>query len=168
MPSRRATWRASSTVSGEQQLPNRAVRSSGSRHGHTRSVMPTTSWPCSTSRAAATEESTPPLIPTTTRSAMSGSLPALAARAGDELGQAVQLFARGVGDLDPARALGPDQPHPRGERRAERVLHGGQVGGSPQQTPGRLDALLLDVLFGCADRPRVGEDLLSQLELLGG
>ena len=70
MPRRRATWRASSTVSGEQQLPKRRVASSDSRHGQTRSVTPTTSWPASTSSAAATDESTPPLMPTTMRSAM--------------------------------------------------------------------------------------------------
>ena len=70
MPSRRATCRASSTVAGEQQLPKRLAGSSLSCQGQTRSVMPTTSKPCSTSRAAATEESTPPERPTTMRSAM--------------------------------------------------------------------------------------------------
>ncbi len=70
MPSRRATCRASSTVAGEQQLPNLRAASWGGCHGHTRSVMPTTSKPCSTRMAAATEESTPPDSPTTMRSAM--------------------------------------------------------------------------------------------------
>jgi hypothetical protein len=70
MPSRRATWRASSTVAGEQQLPKRWAPSWDGCHGHTRSVMPTTSKPCSTRTAAATEESTPPESPTTMRGAM--------------------------------------------------------------------------------------------------
>ena len=70
MPSRRATCRASSTVAGEQQLPKRWAASVAGCHGHTRSVTPTTSTPCSTRIAAATEESTPPESPTTMRSAM--------------------------------------------------------------------------------------------------
>src|SRR5207245_2279584 len=53
-----------------QQLPNRFVGSAVSCQGQTRMVMPTTSAPCSTSKAAATDESTPPLIPTTMRSVM--------------------------------------------------------------------------------------------------
>ena len=70
MPSWRATARAASTASGEQHEPKRWLPSSGSRQGQTRSVTPTTSKPCSTSSAAATDESTPPLRPTTRRSAI--------------------------------------------------------------------------------------------------
>ena len=49
-----------------------AEASAASCHGQTRIVTPTTSWPASVSSAAATEESTPPLIPTTMRSARHG------------------------------------------------------------------------------------------------
>jgi hypothetical protein len=65
MPSWRATARAPDAVAGEQQAPNRAASFSGAAHGAVRSVIPTTLHPASTSRAAATELSTPPLIPTT-------------------------------------------------------------------------------------------------------
>src|SRR5215831_7035552 len=60
MPSCSATRRASSTSATEQQpesdSPPQSLR-----------VVPTTSWPCSTSSAAATEESTPPDMATMTR-----------------------------------------------------------------------------------------------------
>ena len=69
MPRRLATCRAPSAVSNEQQDPKRFAGSSGSFQGQTRKVTPTTSWPCSSNRAAATDESTPPLMPTTMRSA---------------------------------------------------------------------------------------------------
>src|SRR3990170_1897121 len=66
MPSRSQAARASSVSSTEQQL--RWCRgASGSSSVHSRMVTPTTSYPCSRSRAAATEESTPPDIATTTR-----------------------------------------------------------------------------------------------------
>src|SRR5215813_2703466 len=63
MPRRAATARASSMSSGLQQLPQRAAP----EYDHTRRVMPRTSCPCSTSSAAAADESTPPLMATTTR-----------------------------------------------------------------------------------------------------
>src|SRR3990170_26961 len=68
MPSVRATRRASSTASVPQHAPKRRSGSAGSRQGQTRIVTPTTSKPCSTRSAAATDESTPPLMPTTMRS----------------------------------------------------------------------------------------------------
>src|SRR5580765_7051859 len=113
MPSLRATWRASSTLSGEQQLPNLAARLSGSRQGHTRRVTPMTSTPCSTMRAAATDESTPPLIPATIRSftestlresgptVPSQHLRLLPARPHDQLDESIELFSRVVRHLDP-------------------------------------------------------------------
>ena len=60
IPSCWATRRASSTSATEQQ-----PESDGPPHSL--SVAPTTSWPCSTRSAAATEESTPPDIATSTR-----------------------------------------------------------------------------------------------------
>src|SRR5579859_5969890 len=63
MSSSEATRRASSTAESEQHPPCRALSSWSSR-GHCCSVMPTTSWPCAWSSAAATEESTPPDIAT--------------------------------------------------------------------------------------------------------
>src|SRR5437588_5372586 len=59
MPSRVATRRASDTAESEQQPPCFSSSASSSR-GHCWSVTPTTSWPAACSRAAATEESTPP------------------------------------------------------------------------------------------------------------
>src|ERR1700733_1130206 len=60
MPSCWATRRASSTSATEQDPESEAPP-------HSLSVAPGTSWPCSTRRAAATEESTPPDIATRTR-----------------------------------------------------------------------------------------------------
>src|SRR3989442_15335916 len=57
---RRASWRSSM----EQQLPNEVCPSLWSYSCIDR---PMTSWPCSASRAAATDESTPPDIATTMR-----------------------------------------------------------------------------------------------------
>src|SRR5689334_5546673 len=168
MPRRRATARASATVSGEQQLPNLRAASSGSCQGQTRSVTPTTSWPCSTSSAAATDESTPPLIPTTMRSAMlTRKLARSLARRRDQLAEPVELLARGIRDLDPARALVADDAHARGERDAQRVLDRGELGGAPQRPAGRLYALGLHPLLGRAHRPRVRENLLAKLQLIG-
>ena len=65
MSSRRATWRAAAAVPAEQQAPNRCAASVGSSQGAVRRVTPTTSCPASRRRAAATELSTPPLMPTT-------------------------------------------------------------------------------------------------------
>ncbi len=64
MPSLWQTARASITACGPQHLSSTRDTQSC---GHSLSVMPTTSYPCSTSNAAAADESTPPLIPTTTR-----------------------------------------------------------------------------------------------------
>src|SRR5512144_1113185 len=164
MPSRRATARASATVSGEQQLPNFRVGSSGSRHGHTRSVIPMTSTPCSTRRAAATDESTPPLRPTTMRSCM----PSILARGRrDQLGQAIELLAGGVGDLDAARALAADEAHAGGQRHAKRVLDRGELRRPPEMPAHRARALGLYALLGRAHGPRVRQDLLAKTELLG-
>src|SRR4029077_21248721 len=162
MPRRRATARASSTVSGEQQLPNLRVASSGSRHGHTRSVTPITSKPCSTRSAAATEESTPPLRPTTIRSVIRSSTSRR-----DELGEAIELLARGVNDLDPPGALGSHESHPGRERDAERIFDRGQIGRATKLAAGGPGSLGLHALLGGAYRPRVGQDLVAQLELVG-
>src|SRR5262245_50832929 len=63
MPSCAATRRASSTSLTLQQPESDSPPQS-------LSVTPVTSWPCSSSNAAATDESTPPLIATSTRSAV--------------------------------------------------------------------------------------------------
>src|SRR3989338_3849497 len=68
MPSRSATSRASSISRAEQQTFSLGT-SSHSSLGHSLREMPTTSYPCCFRSAAATEESTPPLMATTTRSA---------------------------------------------------------------------------------------------------
>ena len=108
MPSAPATRRASSTASVPQHEPNRAEASVASCHGHTRIVTPTTSWPASVRSAAATEESTPPLIPTTMRSAGMESV----SRA-KQSRDALELLGIRVGDLDPALSLAPDDADPR-------------------------------------------------------
>ncbi len=61
MPSRSHTRFASRTALTEQQP------FSASEDSHSCIVTPVTSWPCSRSSAAATEESTPPLMATKTR-----------------------------------------------------------------------------------------------------
>jgi hypothetical protein len=100
--------------------------------------MPITSKPCSTSNAAATEESTPPLI------------------------------ARGVDVLDAARALVADHAHARGERNAQRVFHRRELHRAPYRPAHhRPCALGLHALLGGAHRPRVREDLLTELQLFG-
>src|SRR5215210_3766237 len=65
MPSWPATRRASSAASSEQQLFLNSLTESAT--SWSRIHTPTTSWPCSWSIAAATEESTPPDIATSTR-----------------------------------------------------------------------------------------------------
>src|SRR4030095_15950026 len=94
---------------------------------------PTTSKPCSTSSAAATEESTPPLMPTITRSFNAGA-PALpspgSAPRRQDLGDAVEVLGRRIGDLDAAVAFIAHEPHSRGQRLAKRVLERGELGGS--------------------------------------
>src|SRR5262245_26228217 len=170
MPSCRATARAPSTDSVEQHEPKRRLASSGSRQGQTRRVTPPTSKPCSASSAAATEESTPPLMPTTTRS-FNARAPALPSPASaprrQDLGKAVEVLGRRVGDLDAAVTLVPHEPHPRGQRLAERVLERGELGRSAGGTARLDDALLLHALLGRAHRPRVRKDLLAEAELLG-
>src|SRR5271170_2935526 len=64
MPSLWETLRASMTACGPQHLSSARFTQSC---GQSFSVMPTTSYPCSSNNAAAAEESTPPLMPTTTR-----------------------------------------------------------------------------------------------------
>src|ERR1035441_10867053 len=59
MPSIWATRRASSTSATEQQPESESPPQSFS-------VAPTTSWPCSIKRPAATDQSTPPLMATRT------------------------------------------------------------------------------------------------------
>src|SRR5215470_5167892 len=120
MPSARATWRASSTASVPQQLPNRFVGASASCRGQTRMVIPTTSYPCSTSKAAATDESTPPLIPTMTRSANLDS-------SSEQTAQALELLGSRVCDLDPTAPIIPDDAHAGHQRPLQHVLEGGQL-----------------------------------------
>src|SRR6266478_1273607 len=64
MPRACATPRASAIACGPQHLSSARERQSC---GHTFIVIPTTSYPCCFSKYAATLESTPPLIPKTTR-----------------------------------------------------------------------------------------------------
>src|SRR5579872_4891611 len=66
MPRRCATARASA-ISSTPQHCRRPTGAFGSPSVQSRIVTPMTSRPCSTSSAAATDESTPPLIPTMTR-----------------------------------------------------------------------------------------------------
>src|SRR6185436_3948453 len=105
MPSVAATRRASSTASVPQHEPKRAEASVASCQGHTRIVTPTTSWPASLRSAAATEESTPPLIPTTMRSLGMASV-----SRGQQPRDPLQLLGIRVGDLDTPLALGPHDP----------------------------------------------------------
>src|SRR3954469_20891395 len=63
-----ATRRASCRSSIEQQLPNDRSPLLLCDASYSCMDRPMTSWPCSTSSPAATDESTPPLIATTTRS----------------------------------------------------------------------------------------------------
>src|SRR5688572_10557960 len=103
MPSVRATRRASSTASLPQQAPKGFVASPPGAPGQTRIVTPMTSCPRSTSIAAATDESTPPDMPTTTRERSV----ILSPRAGPhQLRQALELLGVGVRDLDRPGALG--------------------------------------------------------------
>src|SRR5215510_15713673 len=62
-----ATRRASCRSSIEQQLPNDRSPSAVSDASYSCIDRPMTSWPCSASSAAATDESTPPDIATTIR-----------------------------------------------------------------------------------------------------
>src|SRR5207248_628439 len=102
MPSSRATRRASSTASLPQHEPKRRAGSSDSFHGQTRMVTPITSKPRSTRSAAATDESTPPDMPTTMREDI--GLMILGAPA-QQFGEPLELLGVGVADLDRAGAL---------------------------------------------------------------
>src|SRR5882724_13388952 len=122
-------------------------------------VTPTTSTPRSTRSAAATEESTPPDMPTTMREAMTSmgliiSSPrtagfdhrlacrggshrgpatfrlALPARA-EQFGEALELVGVGVRDLDGAEPLAAADADARHERALERLLDGRQLGRVP-------------------------------------
>src|SRR2546428_9229371 len=128
MPSARATRRASSTASLPQHEPNRRAGSSDSFHGQTRMVTPITSKPRSTRSAAATEESTPPDMPTTMREDMTliilgppaprlphGLARRLRARA-QRFGEPLELARVLVGHLDGAGALAAPDAHARHER----------------------------------------------------
>ena len=147
MARRRATWRASSTVSGEQQLPNRRTPASasaaGSCHGQTRSVTPTTSWPCSTRSAA------PP------RSRRRRSSRRRSARESSDRFRALRSTRRATcprsdraGGRGPrarcrrsrsAVALVADEAHARRELLAQRVLQRRQLGAAARRTA-RADA----------------------------
>src|SRR5258705_2989502 len=160
MPRRSATRRASSTASLPQHEPNRETGSSP--RPHTRMVMPTASAPASTRRAAATEESTPPLMPTTMRS-LTGSV----SRA-EQRGEPLELVGVGVGDLDAALALAADDAHTRHERALQGFLERGELRRAaallgPRRAAGGGPAH--GGLRG-AHRPVVREDLVAQLEPL--
>src|SRR6266850_1716662 len=127
MPRARATSRASPADSAEQQLPNRFTGSVDSRHGQTRSVTPTTSYPPSTSSAAATDESTPPLMPTTMR-CMPAILPSPLRQ---KLRESLQLFGVGVGDFDLASPAVSGDRDAGQERALEGLLQRGQLGRVP-------------------------------------
>src|SRR5213593_1920787 len=159
MPSSRATRRASSTASLPQHEPKRRAGSSDSFHGQTRMVTPITSTPRSTRSAAATDESTPPDIPTTIRGRMSfdyrlasngrGSItgsPRLRLRLGprprdvlrlalppraEQFREALELLGVRIRDLDRADALAAADPYARHERALQRRLHRGQLRGAP-------------------------------------
>src|SRR4029450_7035820 len=163
MPSALATRRASSTASVPQHEPKRAEASAASCHGQTRIVTPTTSWPASVSSAAATEEATPPLIPTTMRSADMESV----SRA-KQSREAFELLGVGVDDLDGPLALAAHDADTRHERSLQCVLDGGQLGGAaallgtPRPGLGRG----ADAVLGRAHRPSGGEGVSVGLGLV--
>src|SRR5688500_11776918 len=133
MPSVRATRRASSEASVPQQEPKRAAPSASGRV-HTFMVTPTTSKPCSTSSAAATDESTPPDMPTTMRSRSRTPLMA-SVSLGEQGGQTLELLGIGVDDLDLAALVGAGDTHAGHERALQPVLERGELGGA---APARL------------------------------
>src|SRR5260221_5030319 len=67
MSSLSETRRASSTAPSAQHASSRSISGMFGRSGHTFKVTPITSWPACLSRAAVTELSTPPDMPTITR-----------------------------------------------------------------------------------------------------
>src|SRR5262245_8931785 len=155
MPTRSATRRASSTASLPQQEPKRETGSSPWLRPHTRMVTPTASYPASTSSAAATEESTPPLMPTTMRCRLTRSV----SRA-DQHGEPLELVGVGVADLDASQALAADDAHARHERALQAFLERGQLRRAPallrpRRASGGGGA---HGVLGCAHRPVVGEN----------
>src|SRR5687767_9397982 len=170
MPIVRATRRASSEASVPQQEPKRGAPSASGRV-HTFMVTPTTSKPCSTSSAAATDESTPPDMPTTMRSRV-----ALMASVslGEQGGQALELLGIGVDDLDLAALVGAGDAHARHERALQPVLERGELSGAAAarlaRQPSRARRFLggANGVLGGAHRPRVREDFLAQPELIAG
>src|SRR5690348_283398 len=158
MPRRSATRRASSTASLPQHEPKRETGSGPSRRPHTRIVTPTAAYPASTTSAAATEESTPPLIPTTMRSRLITSV----SRA-DQHGQPLELVGVGIRDLDAPLALAADDAHAGHERALQSIFERGQLGRAPALLGswraaggGRAHGVL-----GGAHRPVVGEDFVA-------
>src|SRR6266545_1673021 len=164
MPRAPATRRASSTASLPQHEPNREAGAADSFHAHTRIVTPTASAPASTRRAAATEESTPPLMPTTTRSPRMASV----SRA-EQSREPLQLVGVRVADLDPTYPLATDDTHARHERALQRLLEGGHLRrAAALLRPGRpAGGCGAHGVLGRAHGPVVGEDVVAQLELLG-
>src|SRR4029077_7486367 len=105
-------------------------------------VMPTTSWPCSTSSAAATEESTPPLMPTTMRSlidlpvrasfrALFGPFVCSSVPRAEQLGETLGLDRRRARDRDLPPALVADDAHARHQSALERFLERRQLHRAP-------------------------------------
>src|SRR6267378_3190468 len=143
MPSSRATRRASSTASLPQHEPKRRAGSSDSVHGQTRMVTPITSKPRSTRSAAATDESTPPDMPTTMREDI--DLMILGASA-QQFGEPLELLGVGVADLDRAGALAAADPHARHERALQRRLDGRQLG-RPDRKSTRLNSSHVEISY---------------------
>src|SRR5882672_8995491 len=163
MRSVRATARASSEASVPQHDPNRSTASSDRRAAHTRIVTPTASCPCSTSSAAATDESTPPLMPTTTRSITVSPSWASMSRF-EQPGKPLELVRRRVGDLDRAAPPVAAKSDARHERAGEPILERDELGGA---APRRArDAVNADRVLRRAYRPVVREDLVAQAQLL--
>src|SRR5262245_44944278 len=127
-------------------------------------VTPTGSYPASTSSAAATEESTPPLMPTTMRCRLTRSV----SRA-DQHGEPLEFVGVGVADLDASKALATDDAHARHERALQAFLERGQFRRAPALLrPRRASGGgCAHGVLGRTDRPIVRENLVAQLELLG-
>src|SRR5262245_24023191 len=145
-------------------------------------VIPTTSQPSATSRAAATDESTPPLMPTTIRSAMlrGGSRSCRAfGRSRDlvphaeQVGQTLELLRRRVADLDLTLSLVADDSHARHQRALQRLLQRCQLDRSTASLPWRQalrlgeGLLRANGILGRPDGPVVSQDLIAQTKLLG-
>src|SRR5436309_2498005 len=105
MPSWAATRRASSTSATLQQPESDSPP-------HSLSVTPVTSWPAARSRAAATDESTPPLMATSTRTSAPGGDGAAGGPAGQSL-DAGGDHAHGLVDLGLGGGPADGQAHRR-------------------------------------------------------